>query len=144
MITQRGNQIRVMRRVLYGLLVAYWGFICFLTHTPKLPPITMEVKDKTAHFLAYGALGGLVYLCVWVMRPRWRFIPLVVMAVAMVYGALDEWTQPWFGRDCDLYDWFADLKGAGIAAVSMGAIQLAWAMLYRPANRLQQPAADLR
>jgi VanZ family protein len=35
-----------------------------------------------------------------------------MLAGLMLFGAVDEWTQPWFGRDLELGDWAADLCGA--------------------------------
>jgi len=29
----------------------------------------------------------------------------------LIVGALDEWTQPWVNRCCDLNDWLADMTG---------------------------------
>lgn len=47
------------------------------------------------------------------------------------YAWIDELTQPWTGRTCDVYDWFADILGA--ATVMIGAY--AWRCL-----RKEQPA----
>jgi VanZ family protein len=43
-----------------------------------------------------------------------------VLAAVIAYGLLDEFTQPWTGRDFDWFDWAADIGGATCgAAISM-------------------------
>src|SRR5688572_15416150 len=79
------------------VLVLYWATIAYCTHMPA-PEIRVPGRDKTAHFLAYGALGGLLYLALWTNNPRSRDLPFKILVIGMTYGALDEWTQalPWF------------------------------------------------
>jgi hypothetical protein len=46
------------------LLVLYWSTIAYFTHMPA-PEFRLPGQDKTAHYIAYGALGGLMYLALW-------------------------------------------------------------------------------
>jgi VanZ family protein len=104
-----------LRRILIVLTALYWAALLTATHLPKPPNLAMAVSDKVEHFLAYGVLMGLLYLAFWVFRPRQWWMAWVALAVVLAYGALDEWTQPWTGRDCDFRDWLADTGGAVLA-----------------------------
>jgi VanZ family protein len=108
-----------VRRTLQILLAIYWLIIFALTHLPAidLPPV--KISDKIEHLLAYGALGGLLFLNLWVFRPSMTQIGILVLAIGMMYGAVDEWLQIPVHRDCDLLDWFADTTGVAVAVVCM-------------------------
>jgi VanZ family protein len=73
--------------------------------------------DKIAHFIAYGALS--LALSLWFSRKQWRAQPwgiaVAVVAIASLYGAVDEFHQSFVpGRDMSAWDWLADVIGAGI------------------------------
>lgn len=105
---------RLLRRALWAALIVYWLAILTLTHLPPRDLPHTQIKDKVAHFLAYGLLGGGLYLSLWLGRVR--RVAVVVLAVGLTYGALDEWTQPIFGRSCELADWLADAAAILVAA----------------------------
>lgn len=93
------------------------------THlSPKAGPTFPLVNDKLMHFLGFTVLGVLL---VWRVgsHPRrqtmWSLLPLY--SALILYGAVDELTQPPFGRDCELYDWLADC-GGGAVGVALGAL----------------------
>jgi VanZ family protein len=44
----------------------------------------------------------------------------------LVYGLIDEITQPLTGRSCDIYDWLADLAGAGMAVGLLSGVKWLW------------------
>lgn len=96
------------------LLGAYSIALFTGTHWPKLPSIDVPGKDKTLHVVAYAILAGLLLNVL--ARRTWpaRGVSLaaVTLAIVAIAGALDEWTQPYFGRTCDLFDWLADMAGA--------------------------------
>src|SRR5437868_13562364 len=79
--------------VMRVLLVIYWCGIFYLTHLPgpKLPQIPLS--DKIEHYLAFGALGGLLFLALWTNNPRRSDLAFLVLAIGIGYGAVDEWTQ---------------------------------------------------
>jgi len=106
------------------VLIVYWGTIAYMTHMPA-PTITLRGGDKMAHFLAYGALGGLLYLALWTNNPGSPDLVFKILVIGMCYGALDEWTQalPWFNRTCDFVDWCADVAGLSVAVVGMTLIR---------------------
>jgi VanZ family protein len=98
---------------------AMWaGFILVLTSIPSPPgPGGIPHLDKLFHLLVYAGQGWLVTRA---LRTR-RFVPLAAAFVGIaIFGLLDEWHQPFVGRDADLMDWIADVIGAslGIAAAT--------------------------
>jgi VanZ family protein len=102
------------------LLAVYWITLLTGTHWPRLHLPEVPGKDKTLHVLAYAALAALV-LNVAVRRPAgWSRAAIAVGTIGLIgiCGALDEWTQPYFGRSCELLDWIADISGA--VAMSAG------------------------
>lgn len=115
---------KVLRIILWVLVLGYWGSIAFLTHVPRLPGASASVNDKLAHIIGYAGLAGGVYLLLWVSFPGLKRLHLIVLAIVLVYGALDEWTQPIFHRDCDFRDWLADAAGAILAVTVMRLVRL--------------------
>jgi len=107
------------RRPLQIVLGAYWALIFTLTHLPPRALPHVNIWDKLEHLLAYGCLGGLLFLTLWLVRPRLAQLGIVVLAIGMMYGAIDEWLQIPVHRDCDLQDWFADTSGVAIAVVCL-------------------------
>jgi VanZ family protein len=125
----------IFRRVLLIVLALYWPAILILTHIPRLPPLVRNVKDKTAHYVAYGLLTGLLFLTIWAFKPKWRATPLLVLLIVPAYGVIDELTQPWFGRSCDVADWIADTAAVITALVILTPIHAA--LRKRPAPAQQ-------
>jgi VanZ family protein len=107
------------RLPLQFLLAAYWLLIFTLTHLPPRHLPHVNLWDKIQHLLAYGCLATLLFLTLWLTRPRLAQLGIVVLAICMMYGAVDEWLQIPVGRDCELVDWFADTSGAAIAVVGL-------------------------
>lgn len=96
------------------LLAVYSIALFTATHWPKLPGVDVPGKDKTLHVVAYAILAGLL-LNVLVRQDRFRRgmgAVIATAAIAATAAALDEWTQPYVGRACDLFDWLADVAGA--------------------------------
>ncbi len=92
-------------------LIAYWITMFTLTHIPMEGVQTFNASDKLLHITAYAVLGTLLGICLhfwgWKSLPIWLMITVTVA----VYGAIDETTQPWFGRQMDFKDWVCDLIG---------------------------------
>jgi len=68
--------------------------------------------DKIVHFSLYFLLS--LALCGWLWVGRVPVLKLVflVIVIMMGYSALEEWSQQFSpGRNCDIYDWFADVSG---------------------------------
>ena len=93
--------------------------LCFLgaviaTHVPPqdLAWVARRMNTKLLHPIGYAALATalLTTLAAFGLSP-WLRCLLVPPSLA-VYAALDELTQPWFGRHCAFNDWLADMFGA--------------------------------
>jgi VanZ family protein len=91
-----------------------------------------EVSDKLIHFLAYGLLGGLLFLTLWITRPQLRYLPAIALAILIAYAAFDELTQPIFGRDAAFDDWLADCAGALVAVAVLGLVR----QFVKPPDRI--------
>lgn len=122
-----------LRRTLWVVLSAYWLLIFILTHTPGADLPKVKINDKLEHFLAYGMLGGLLYLTGWAVNPRrpLRSLAIWVWCIGLAYGAIDEWLQALVGRDCELDDWLADASAITIAVLVLTAVR--WALRRRQA-----------
>ena len=98
-------------------LVVYWLTLFVGTHTrPADLPVSVLDFDKALHAGAYFVLASLL-LVAW-RRTGARFGlagRLAIATVVLAYGVVDELTQPYFGRSCDLLDWVADALGVGLA-----------------------------
>jgi VanZ family protein len=117
------------------LLLAYLPLLVFMFHVPiEQRPSTGAISpDKTVHFVAYGLFGFLAAWVAWpwgdesVRRTRVWLAKraALVFAALTLYGALDELTQPWTGRACELNDLQADMIGAaiGIGVFTVLAVQ---------------------
>ena len=97
-------------------------------------PLTLTVKfvRKTAHFVEYAALGGLLTCCICsygVRRPQWKAFG--ISAAAAVCDELIQAVTP--GRSCQVSDVLLDTCGAGCGA-------LAFFVLYRLWNRRKNRA----
>jgi VanZ family protein len=100
---------------------AYWLLMLVLTHLPEIPKeYDSGLGDKSEHLIGYMLLSVGLGLCLSVCRGPlgWRQLAMIIGIVG-IYGAFDECTQPLFGRNCDWYDWLADLRGClmGVLAV---------------------------
>ena len=106
---------RLAARIAWICVAIYWATIYIATHipAPKLPYI--PVTDKTAHFVSYFLLSAGISIAM--MLQHRRNIPVTVLAIALAYGAIDEWTQIPVNRSCELADWYADAAGASSAVV---------------------------
>ncbi|MBC8106620.1 MAG: VanZ family protein [Anaerolineae bacterium] len=104
-------------------------------HVPPVP-----VNDKIEHFAGFAILAILLTIAI---NGRTSYSPArirggvargepsrtgrgaremlrpfaIALAICLIYGALDEWTQPFVGRTCDLHDWLADAGGAMVGSL---------------------------
>ena len=107
------------RRWLFVMTVAYTCLLLTATHLPPRHMPNTHVNDKIEHFTAYAILTTLLQLTLWPNRRKPFLVLAMVLVGVLVFGALDEKTQPAFGRDCDIHDWYADTTGATIATLTM-------------------------
>ena len=118
---------RTIWRLVTLVLVAYWLTLITATHIPHVPdPLRILPSDKLLHFAAYAVLGTLVGLA-WSLRwvLGWRAVLGLWLPLA-VHGALDEVTQPYFGRHAETSDWYADIGGAAAGLAAVAAAQWCW------------------
>jgi VanZ family protein len=128
------------RRLTAIVLAIYWVALFGSTHIPRLPlPTHISLFDKICHFVAFAMLALLVNLA-WASRRSglqpidWRMFAKVLLVIA-IYGAIDEFTQPWVGRSRELLDWLADVTGALFAT-------LVFAGLWTLARCVARPRGD--
>ena len=131
------------RGVVLAALVVYWGVLAVATHVPSVSaePSPSATHDKLDHCVAFAGLAFLLVWSWWVCAGRLR--PWAVMGVAATYGALDEWLQGLVPtRVPDVWDWVADVVGAGSGTV-MAMVTILW-VLRRTAGRpaAQPPAPE--
>jgi VanZ family protein len=110
------------RRGVVIALVLYWLTMFTATHVPQAPqPLPPAFTDKWQHYVAYAGLGFLLAAWRQSRRALTMQASLVLFAIAVLYGAFDEVTQPFFGRDAELLDWRSDIIGAasGIALCAL-------------------------
>ena len=120
-------------------LAIYWSLAFVVTHVPPFLPDADDDEpepliglDKVVHFLGYAGLAFVLMNAL--VRPAdaaaqaadaerptirsFRRGVVITILCCAVYGALDELTQPPFGRTADPMDYVADLLGlaAGLLA----------------------------
>ena len=101
------------------LLAGYWLTLLVATHLPKtVAGLPADQTDKLIHFVAYAVLAWLLATA-WqasVGRLNARHLKFVWMVVVL-YGAIDEVTQPIVGRTLSFADWLADAAGAAVGLI---------------------------
>ena len=105
------------------VLAAYWLLLFVGSHTPEAapPPIGISI-DKLVHLVAFTGLAWLMAAVAHHRENRFTIrAATMIFVIAILYGAMDELTQPYVGRSCDLLDWVADALGAvlGITAFAV-------------------------
>jgi len=106
------------------LLIAYSGFIFYLSHQPSLPvPVLFLHQDKLFHATAYG---GLAFLAIHYFKYQCHSFDVALKAsliFCVLYGLSDEWHQSFVqGRHADALDWLADCLGAVLVLACFRAV----------------------
>lgn len=104
-----------IKRVLVVTLVLYVCLLVWSTHT-SLDEGTLRAYDKLLHLMAYAVLGFVAHLTFL----SWKTLREALGTIALVwcFGAIDELTQPYFGRQADIFDWLADAMGGVIGVLA--------------------------
>jgi VanZ family protein len=100
-------------------LAAYWLMLFVGTHIPiERMPMPARTADKWAHVVVFALLSAL-FAATWELSAgRLNVAHLLrVWFVVALYGAFEEATQPLVNRYASIYDWLADVVGAGIGLV---------------------------
>lgn len=127
-----------VRLMLYAGTAFAWVIAFILTHLPPAEVPKTRIGDKLAHFIVYALLAGLLSLCLWARGTSIARSILIVLIAGLLYGAIDELTQPLVGRICSLQDWYADAAGTASAGVLFALLRL-----ISPAGRSQPLEAPL-
>jgi len=97
-------------KTLRQVSLPYWVLCFILTHLPPSAALPEAAGfDKVLHFSGYALLGFLLF-----SRLGFKTLPTL-----LVYSAIDEVTQPYFGRDFEWWDLLADFLGACLG-ISLG------------------------
>jgi len=110
-------------RPLALLTLAYTLVLVLATHYPKPEDLLGPdpPSDKTLHFIAYGVLGILAMAALAARGHRSLRAAAMLLLSLAILAAVDEATQPLFGRTAELWDWVYDLigLGTGVAIVAI-------------------------
>ena len=122
--------------ILWGLVAAYWVALFVGTHFPLPVPPGSFPGDKIEHLVVFVGLSALLYLAIWRNCPQ-RPAEGIVLCIALVYGAVDEWTQalPFINRSCEFGDWMANAAGTAVGVAMM------WVVRYVAGRLSQTPGA---
>jgi hypothetical protein len=112
----------------------YWMGLGALTHMPPQHMPHSGLGDKLGHAAAFCLLGALLYSTLWLLRPMSRGLWWKTLLIVLIYGALDEWTQPLTRRTCDLWDWVCDAAGVSVAVLTLSMVRF---IVQRPARQWQ-------
>jgi VanZ family protein len=121
-------QERRLRWLVWSLTAAYAICLLIMTHLPPARVPRVRVTDEVLHFVTYVILAMLLLWSLRYVRSMRASGVWVILAV-MIFGAIDEITQPLVGRTASVNDWLSDAAGAvtGVAVVlAMTALRDAW------------------
>ena len=131
------DERRAKRTVIYAgfrrgglavVAIAYAVTLVLATHYPKPEQLLGRYghADKLLHFVAYFLLAMFVAAAV-CGAGRWSRQAVVAVAIALAaFGAVDEITQPLFGRTADVFDWAADCAGIAVGILLVAVTSSAW------------------
>jgi VanZ family protein len=120
------------------VLPLYWLVLAVATHLPVVRIPRVAGGDKSIHFFAFAALA---FLITWalpnILKLRWNL--LIGATIAIVYGAIDEFTQIPVGRTADVADWYADSVGAVFGVLVFAVVRFTWVRVRHSLNGRSQP-----
>jgi len=120
----------VFRRGWLAFLAAAYAITLVLaTHYPKPEQLLGRYghADKLLHVVAYFLLAVFVVTAVR-GAGRWSHRAAVAVVLALAaFGAIDEITQPLFGRTADVLDWAADCVGIAVGILLVAITSSVWA-----------------
>ena len=107
---------------LWAPVVGFMGLLYFLSARSDMVVSTPPGWDKVLHAGAYGLLAGLSIRAFHGGLGRLALWPTVfALLLTVAYGMLDEVHQSRVaGRDASVFDWVADVIGAGLSVVVLG------------------------
>jgi len=105
------------RRVILTTLIALWLTAFTLTHLPPKEVPQFHLSDKILHTSGFLGLATAFAITLQAYGVRCKRRILLVILIMLAYGAFDETTQPYFGRECDIFDWLSDAVGTTAALI---------------------------
>ena len=103
--------------------------LMLITLWPTVPSLGLAAGrlpiDKAAHFVLYAVFGVLVGITNYFQPLSFRWPATHLFFALTIFAAIDELSQPFFTRNCDLRDWMADIVGVAFGLLaSTAAIRL--------------------
>lgn len=122
--------MKILIKFLYWIPALGWaGLLFFISSGPigEEIPSWISKHDKLTHGIIYGVLSALVFFALhFGHRIKLGAALLFAWLVAIAYGGSDEIHQTFVPtRVGDWYDWFADVTGATLALLLVGAATIA-------------------
>ncbi len=115
-----------LRIPLLVMLVVLWAAALTATHLPPKDVPEVGVSDKVEHVVGFLGLAGIFIVTLTASGVSLPARVTLTMVIMPIYAALDELTQPPFGRECDIYDWTADLCGTLTAILAWEVFLAIW------------------
>ena len=97
--------------------MGWLGLIFFFSSLTgeNLPDLSKFSLDKAVHGIEYFILGLLMVRAFTGSFPNMNLTKMITLSIILcaLYAASDEWHQRFIpGRECDLFDFLADILGA--------------------------------
>ena len=100
-----------------ALCAGLWLTAFTATHVPAENIPATPGGPAAMHLIGYFVLTVMFVATLSVHRVR-RARRIILAAIVMpLYGAIDEWTQSFVGRDADVVDCLVDVAGAVLAMI---------------------------
>lgn len=132
---------RRMIGIAWATVALYVLVAVCLTHMPRPPTqLTAHIWDKYLHGCGYFLYAALIYTAAGLTFPRLRGLALILVLLLALWAAADEITQPLFGRDCDIFDWVADMIGVLTAVVLLSGLRFVNGLFDRRRELRPAPA----
>jgi VanZ family protein len=115
-------------RALGFITATYTLLLVFATHYPKPEHFlgTHAFSDKVLHFAAYVLLASLAAATLAECR-RWGGRGVLALAWSLAaFAAIDEITQPLFGRSAEGLDWVFDCMGIAVGILAVAVAVRLW------------------
>ncbi len=113
------NKILTDKKIVLYTLIIYWISLFVATSVPTNALPSFGISDKFEHMGAFFILTFLMnlYFLLQTNESFFSKFPFIsVLIISVLYAAFDEIHQYFIpGRYCELYDFFADIIGIGVA-----------------------------
>lgn len=107
------------RKAILVILILMWTGAFTVTHIPAsyIPGQIASIGDIGLHGIGFLGLSSwfVLTLAAFDVKPAIRII--LVIVVMLNYGAVDEYTQQFFGRSTELKDWLTDITATVVSVI---------------------------